>query len=228
MALQPHAPAAGLIMATPFRYTTIALCRAALNILPADQVSAEDPLITAGNVAVEAAIDTYCRRHFDTVVGLEVYDAPPAVVLFVRDLISISTLLFVSAPFTVTTVPPYNPPLTVSGFTYQLLPRESARQRSRVRLLFNGIVTTWLRSNSGSMGAISISGSWGYSSAVPEQVARVALTESVNAYRAAKMMFARRGGPSGLSTEGSPILLSKEARGELDAVRLRLFRQTAA
>ena len=148
-------------------YTTWAAVKTYLDI----SGTGDDALGALLVARVTDAIDRYCRRRFRAVTATRTFDVPDGDTLFLDDdLLSITTLTHGDSE-------------TISAADYVLLPNNST-PKSMIRLRKNGSVTVWEgHSTTGDEQAISVAGSWGYSTTPPDDIVHAAIRWTAWLYR---------------------------------------------
>lgn len=136
-------------------YTTLSDVREYLGLDVAD--TGDDTLLGNFIVQAQAFIDHYCRRSFESVTETRYYDAIEDVVdgmlILDKDLLTITTLTVNGS--------------TIASTAYTLLPRNMSPQAAITLKPSSG--KTWAYTTD-SEDAISIAGTWGYSTSAPSDI----------------------------------------------------------
>lgn len=152
---------------SPDDYTTWAAVKTYLDITG----TGDDALGALLVNRVTDAIDRYCRRRFRAVTATHTFDVPASDTLFLDDdLLSVTTLTHGDSE-------------TISASDYVLLPN-NITPKTMIRLRKAGTVGAWQgNSTTGDEQAVSVAGSWGYSSTPPDDIVQAAVRWTAWLYR---------------------------------------------
>lgn len=127
----------------------------------------DDTLGAALVSRASAMIDQFCRRRFTAVTATRLFDTPSGPTLWLdEDLLSVTTLLNGNGA-------------TLTSSHYVLLPTNMTPKYG-IRLRSGW---SWVGGSTGDEQAISLAGSWGYSSTPPDDVAQAAVRLSAWLYK---------------------------------------------
>lgn len=128
---------------------------------------------------VTDAIDRYCRRQFRAVTATRTFDVPDDDVLWLdEDLLSITTLT-------------NGDDVAIASTSYVLLPK-NIYPKYAIKLKEN-TSTVWEGSTTTDYQAISVAGSWGYSTTPPDDIVQAAVRWTAWLYRQRDGVFGQSG-----------------------------------
>jgi hypothetical protein len=150
---------------TSLDYTTWAAVKTYLDISGTGD-DAQGALLVA---RVTDAIDRFCRRRFRAVTATRTFDVPTGDTLFLDDdLLSVTTLTNGDGN-------------VITSASYVLLPKNNLPKYA-IRLKEN-TSTIWEGSTTTDYQAISVAGSWGYSTTPPDDIVQAAVRWTAWLYR---------------------------------------------
>ena len=177
---------------SPDDYTTWAAVKTYLDI----SGTGDDALGALLVNRVTDAIDRYCRRRFRAVTATRYFDVPSGDTLFLDDdLLSITTLTNGDGN-------------VITSASYVLLPKNKSPKYA-IRLKEN-TSTVWEGSTTTDYQAISVAGSWGYSTTPADDIVHAAIRWTAWLYRQRDGVFGQSGTAGRIGVVDAPQSLPED------------------